>query len=150
MYFRMKLLSSALLLSLVSAPVYAQSESEAMTIHVQILDANTGHSIPNELVYVAFADKKYIPAYKADAKGIANVEVKASDRVWATTFWDACGARPLLSGFFPYIPIEKIVSDGLVLPNPCGHAKSDAVSGTVVIFAKKVSFWQSFMRGLRS
>ena len=83
--------------------------------------------------------------YRTDVEGNVNVDVDPTAEVFAATeWWITC--RKTGKGINPYISVGKIVQEGAVTENTCGHAKSETIRGKLIVFARKASLIENFQR----
>lgn len=117
----------------------------AATFQIRVLNAKNGERIVGQKVSVLVKGEKGATEYKTDGEGNITVDVPANAEVFvATEWWVTC--RRAGKGLDPYVPVEKIVEEGVTVENSCGRAKSETIRGKLIIFARKASLFELFRK----
>ena len=119
--------------------------SSGFVLLVRVLNAKTGKPIAAEKISVAIRAIPDALEYKTDSTGYVQVRVSPDTEVMATTeWWHTC--KPIYPYLDPrnYVQSHEIVRSGVVLPNTCGKARSEAREGELVIFARKATFFETW------
>ena len=130
---------------LASTFVLLQQNASASTIQIRVLNAKNGKPVANEKVSVQVKGVRDATEYRTDVEGNVNVDVDPTAEVFAATeWWITC--RKTGKGINPYISVGKIVQEGAVTENTCGHAKSETIRGKLIVFARKAFLIENFQR----
>jgi hypothetical protein len=116
-----------------------------LPIQIRVLNAKNGDRVANQKVSVAIKGTKNATEYTTDAEGDINVDLDPAAEVFvATEWWTTC--RRMEAGVDPYVSVRRVFQEGVTVTNSCGRAKSEAIRGKLVIFAKKSSLVQLFQK----
>ena len=119
--------------------------SAATPIQIRVLNAKNGERVANQKVSVAIKGVRDASEYTTDAEGNITVDLDPAAEVFvATEWWTTC--RKTERGVDPYVPVAKVLQEGVMVPNSCGKAKSEIIKGKLVIFAEKSSLWKLFQK----
>jgi hypothetical protein len=114
-------------------------------IQIRVLNAKNGERVANQKISVGIKGVKGATEYTTDAEGDINVNLPPEAEVFAATeWWTTC--RKMESGVDPYVSVDKVLQEGVTVPNSCGRAKSETIKGKLVIFAKKSSLVELFQK----
>ena len=115
--------------------------SAAAPIEIRVLNAKNGERVKNQKVSVAIKGTRDASEYITDTEGNISVDLDPAAEVFvATEWWTTC--RKVATGVDPYIPVSRVVSEGVTVENSCGHISSETVKGKLIIFAKQSSWAQ--------
>jgi len=113
----------------------------AATIQIRVLNAKNGERVADQKVSVDIKGTRDASEYTTDDEGDISVDLDPTAEVFvATEWWITC--RKIGNDIDPYVSVARVLQEGVTVENTCGHAKSEAIKGKLVIFAKKASFIQ--------
>jgi hypothetical protein len=119
--------------------------ADAATIQIRVLNAKNGTRVKNQKVSVNVKGEKGAREYVANAEGEFDLEIDSSAEIWvATEWWVTC--RTIHPPTIDYDSVDKILKEGVIYENNCGHAKSEPIRGKLIIFARKASLAELFAK----
>jgi hypothetical protein len=119
--------------------------ANAATIQIRVLNARNGKRVMNQKVSVNVKGEKGAREYVANAEGEFDLDIDPSAEIWvATEWWVTC--RTIHPPTVDYDSVDKILKEGVTYENNCGHAKSEPIRGTLIIFARKASLAELFAK----
>ena len=139
--------SSKIIVIALSISLYAQLAS-AETIQVLVKNAKNGQPVPNEKLSIQLYGERDAREYVTDKNGIAVIEIKPTDRIWAATEWWITCKKLANSPAQPsdYVLANDVLREGVTLSNTCGREKSEPIRGKLIIFARKASLIENLKR----
>jgi hypothetical protein len=125
------ILTTALLLLLAIAPVFAKAQSH--TVRIKIINAQTNKPVTDENLNVALrVDQIGSVAMKTDKDGIINVDTGQATiiRILSNMYGDCRSRGELYTNY----SIAEIQANGITTGNLCSNARPKAKPGELILF----------------